>query len=98
MKKSNEKANFSTMTKTKEEIIKHVIGETAFKLSGNLLPSQIEQIMEIYGSQCRKEGFEEFRVKAEEGVKKMRHDSVQFGHIELIAKVTVLTTIKEIKQ
>jgi hypothetical protein len=80
------------MTKTKEEIYSKL--ESKYPITKAI----ILKAMEEYGSQCRKEGFEEFRVKAEEGVKKMRHDSVQFGHIELIAKVTVLTTIKEIKQ
>jgi hypothetical protein len=73
MKKLNEKANFSTMTKTKEEIIipfMPCIMDRNFSESEKL--NFIIIAMEEYGSQCRKEGFETSKANIERAYEEAR--------------------------
>jgi hypothetical protein len=79
------------MTKTKEDKIKHLLTENHLNRI-----SKEEMMNKAYEA-----GFEEFRVKAEEGVKKLESgyiDTSAYSSNTVLLRHEVLTTIKEIKQ
>jgi flagellar biosynthesis/type III secretory pathway protein FliH len=86
------------MTKTKEEI--ELLEATKEFAASNKIP-YIEKTEGLILNAYRhgfKEGFEEFRVKAEEGVKKQASVLLNQKYGYLVNKEEVLTTIKNIKQ
>jgi hypothetical protein len=100
------------MEKTKEEIIVEAYLKRAEAEDEEMiLFTKLEclYLMREYGQQCRKEGFESFREKAEEGVKKQNNYAWQpWGMDEnskldipiidrFVLRDEVLITIKDIK-